>query len=205
MQSIFVLRKLIFKGLLLITLLLALLPGTVLAQEAEFAPPSFTLLPELRTELFPTELACGLFLNDFENEFFFGQTKTMGGALTKLSQDVFGTSTNNNQQPNQGANPEAQLANKFYVDDVLACAVKTGRIKFAYVPYFVTFFLSLGAVAAGTIAMLFVIIGGYQYVFSGVTDGKDDAKKTIGYALAGLALSSFAWIIVQLVLSFLTS
>lgn len=202
MQPMFGVRKAAKKLVLLMIMIWVLLPVTVFAQSAEFAPPSFTLLPELRLDLFPTEVACALFLNDFENEFYFGATPTMGGALHKLSQDVFGTSGAN--QPSADAG-DGELANRFFVDDVLACAVKTGRIKFAYVAYFATFFLSLGTVAAGTVAMLFVIIGGYQYVFSGISDGKEDAKKTIGYALGGLALSSFAWIIVQLVLSFLSS
>lgn len=149
---------------------------------------SFTLLPELNTEKFPTEAGCHFFLDDFENEYFFGQSgEVLSLALENLSNDVGFTGDQ-----------------AFTTEDLLACAVKTGRVKMAYIPYFATYVLSLGTILSGVVAMLFIVIGGYKYTFSGITDDKDSAKKTIQYAIAGLVVSSLAWIIVQVVQTFVS-
>ncbi|PIQ79468.1 hypothetical protein COV81_02170 [Candidatus Peregrinibacteria bacterium CG11_big_fil_rev_8_21_14_0_20_41_10] len=147
---------------------------------------TYSLLPNLDTVKFPTERACSLFLDDFEDRYFFKNNENMGETLAEFGAEI------------------GQGQDFFTRNDVLACSIKTGRIKMAYVKYFLTFFLSLGAVAAGVVAMLFVIIGGYKYTFSGLTDGKEEAKKTIIYAVVGLALTSMAWIIIQLVQTLLT-
>jgi len=52
---------------------------------------------------------------------------------------------------------------------------------------------------AGTIAVLFLIYGGYQYMIGGITDDKEGAKKTIQYAVMGLIVTFLAYVIVNLV------
>lgn len=54
---------------------------------------------------------------------------------------------------------------------------------------------------AGVISVLFVAIGGFKYTTSaGDSNGIQSAKNTILYAVVGLAISTSAFIIVQLVI-----
>lgn len=162
---------------------------TTVAQAQGTSNETYTLLPTLDAQKFPTEKACILFLEDFNDIYFFSTDpavrEQLPATLQVLGQQVSG-------------------ADYFTTTDLLACAIKTGRIKFAYVPYFLKYFLRLGTIAAGIVSLLFIVIGAYKYTFSGLTDDKDGAKKTILYAIAGLIVSSLAWIIVQLVQSFVT-
>ncbi|MFH0776052.1 MAG: pilin [Patescibacteria group bacterium] len=70
-----------------------------------------------------------------------------------------------------------------------------------YVIYLIEFLIYIG----GGIAVLFVVIGGYKYIVGGSSDSKDAGKKTIGYALAGFAVTVLAWVIVNFVQVWLTS
>jgi len=86
-----------------------------------------------------------------------------------------------------------------YKNDVLACAIKTGKIHFWMIPYFIVYFIEFIIGISGLVAILFVVIGGYQLVVSGATDQKDDAKNTIKHALMGLVLVLVAWVIVNVI------
>lgn len=55
------------------------------------------------------------------------------------------------------------------------------------------------------IAVLFIIYGGYQYIFSGGSDDRAKAgRKTLANALIGLVIVVLAYVIVQVVYRFLT-
>lgn len=57
---------------------------------------------------------------------------------------------------------------------------------------------------SGILAVIFIIYGGYQYIFSGGSDDKaKEGRKTLTNALIGLAIVVFAFIIVQVVYKFL--
>lgn len=90
-------------------------------------------------------------------------------------------------------------------DIILGCAIMTGRVTLSMFPYFVTymanFLLSLG----GIIAVLFIVIGGYNYIYGGVMDQKEKGKKTIIHALMGLMLGILSWVIVQIIITAVTS
>jgi hypothetical protein len=61
--------------------------------------------------------------------------------------------------------------------------------------------LSLVFAATGSLAVLFIVIGGFRYIISG-GDPQDaaQAKNTIIYAVVGLIVSIAAWAIVSFVL-----
>lgn len=90
-------------------------------------------------------------------------------------------------------------------EDLLGCAIKTGRISLQMIPYFISyisnFFLSL----VGLICVLFIVLGGYQYIAGGLTEAKEKGKKYIYHALLGMAVATLSWIIVNLVMGALTS
>lgn len=91
------------------------------------------------------------------------------------------------------------------VNDLIACAVKTGRFHFYLVPYIIRYLAEFGIGIAGTVSMLFIVIGGLQYMTGPVTQNKEQGKKTVTYALIGLVLTLAAWIIVNIIQVFLTS
>jgi hypothetical protein len=89
-------------------------------------------------------------------------------------------------------------------NEYLACAIKTGRIKLWMIPFFVSYMANFFIGVAGTVSLLFVILGGFWYMTGGVTDDKEKGKKTITYALIGLAITLLAWTIVNIVQVFVT-
>ena len=85
----------------------------------------------------------------------------------------------------------------------LAGMIRSGDISLRQIPCFIKFFSQTLIAIAGTLSVVFVMIGGYRYVLLS-DEGKDDAKRTITYALIGLAVSLLAWILVDIVLQFAT-
>lgn len=90
-------------------------------------------------------------------------------------------------------------------DDVLACAVKTGRIRLFMVAFFVTYLIEFLLEIAGLIAVLFVVYGGYLYVVGGISEDKEKGKKAIQHALIGLLIAISSWMVVNFVQVALTS
>lgn len=85
----------------------------------------------------------------------------------------------------------------------IASMIRSGNIHLRNIPCFIKFFTQTVIGLAGSLAVVFVMIGGYQYVVA-PDDQKDQAKKTITYALIGLAVSLLAFIITDLVLQLAT-
>ena len=85
----------------------------------------------------------------------------------------------------------------------LADMIRSGNIHLRNIPCFIKYFSQVLITVAGSLSVLFVMIGGYTYVL-GKDESKDKAKKTITYALIGLAVSLLAWIIVDIVLQVAT-
>ena len=85
----------------------------------------------------------------------------------------------------------------------LAGMIRTGDITLRQIPCFIKFFSQTLIAIAGSLSVIFVMVGGYRYVL-GADEAKDDAKRTITYALIGLAVSLLAWILVDIVLQLAT-
>lgn len=90
-------------------------------------------------------------------------------------------------------------------DNLLGCAIKTGRISLNMLPYFVTYIANFLLSLAGIISVLFIVIGGYQYIYGGLIDQKEKGKKTILNAVAGLAVALLSWVVVQIIITAITS
>lgn len=84
--------------------------------------------------------------------------------------------------------------------DILSCALERGELHLWMLPYFVTGIVNFLIYIAGTIAVLFVLLGGFWYMTGGLTDDKEKGKKTITYALMGLVITLLAWIIVNIIM-----
>lgn len=90
-------------------------------------------------------------------------------------------------------------------DEVLACAIKTGRVHFFMLPFFAVYMIEFLLGIAGLLAVLMITFGGFKYVTGGLTQDKESGKKLIIQSLEGLAIALSAWIIVNLVQTILTS
>jgi len=81
----------------------------------------------------------------------------------------------------------------------LSHRIKTGQVGLGDIVIILVKMIDLITKLAGTIAVLFLIYGGYQYMIGGISDDKEGAKKTIQYAVMGLIVTFLAYVIVNLV------
>ena len=67
------------------------------------------------------------------------------------------------------------------------------------IPYYIVNFIEFLINIAGLIAILFLVIAGYQFVIAGATDKRDAAKGTVMHALMGLVVVLIAWVLVNVI------
>lgn len=91
------------------------------------------------------------------------------------------------------------------INDILACAVKEGKITLNMIPYFMKYIAEVILSMIGLIAVLFIVIGGYYYIWGGVTEEKEKGKKTIINALLGIIIATLSWVIVSAIIYAVTS
>lgn len=90
-------------------------------------------------------------------------------------------------------------------NELLGCAIKTGRISMSMIPYFITYFSNFLLSIVGLVAMLFIVLGGYWYIFGGMMEQKEKGKKFIGNALKGMVIAILSWTIVTVIINLVTS
>ncbi len=84
--------------------------------------------------------------------------------------------------------------------------IKTGDIHLTDIPDFLSYFIQIAIIAAGMIAFLMILVGGYQYIIGGVySEQREKGKQTLIYAISGLVLSLLAYAIVSIVQLFATA
>jgi len=85
-------------------------------------------------------------------------------------------------------------------DTTLANKIRSGEIGLSDIPKFISYFIEIAIIAAGSIAFLMIIVGGYQYIIGGVySEMREKGKTTLTYAISGFVLSLLAYAIVTLV------
>lgn len=100
---------------------------------------------------------------------------------------------------------EKKLTDAAVRNEILACGIKTGMISLEMVPFYLTYISNFLLGLIGLISVLFIVIGGYQYIFGALGENKDKGKKTITHALMGMSLAILSWIIVNIVITAITS
>jgi hypothetical protein len=209
------------KKLLLICLLAInfIAPTTALAQEP---PQRFTrtILPEVNKDIASSNAGCRLLMTRFEDIYFYGSTSNSGTTTDTepSTEDGEATESVNADLGSIRRFDEAVKAIRTVQDDfikinfseatrndVLGCAIVTGRIRMMYLSIFISYALNMLTIVSGSISMLFIIFGGYQYVIGALTQSTDAAKKTIINAILGLLVSTGSWIIINIVLAVITS
>ena len=84
-------------------------------------------------------------------------------------------------------------------NNILSCAIQTGKIHMWMIPYYMVYEIQFLIGISGLVAILFLVIGGFQYILGGVSEAKDKGKKTIQTAITGLVIVLVAWAVVNLV------
>jgi len=79
----------------------------------------------------------------------------------------------------------------------LAENFRTGNFEFSDIGLYIRYLIELMIYFGGGLAVLFIVIGGYQYMIGGVSDDKEAGKKTITYALTGFIVAVMAWTVVN--------
>jgi hypothetical protein len=82
--------------------------------------------------------------------------------------------------------------------------IENGTIGLKDMPIFIVKAIDLFSKIAGSVAVLMLMYGGIQYMFGELLGSKDKAKQTITYAISGLVLTFFAWLIINIVKTQLT-
>jgi len=78
--------------------------------------------------------------------------------------------------------------------------IRSGQLHLSDIPAFIGYFIEIAIIAAGIVAFLMILVGGYQYIVGGVySDMREQGKNTLTYALAGLILSLLSYAIVNLI------
>jgi hypothetical protein len=90
------------------------------------------------------------------------------------------------------------------VTDWLGCGIKTGNIKLYMVPYYVRSVLEFVIGISGLACVGAIIVGGFSYLFAGISEDKEKGKKAIQYGLIGMVLTLLSWAIVNIVMTLLT-
>jgi hypothetical protein len=90
------------------------------------------------------------------------------------------------------------------LNQVLGCAVVTGRVSLPMVPYFIRYFSNFLLGIVSLVSLLFVVIGGFMYTMGGMTGKKDQGKAYITNALIGMIIAFLAWTVVNVIISAIT-
>jgi hypothetical protein len=93
---------------------------------------------------------------------------------------------------------------KMSQNDVLACGIRTGNISLWMIPYYIKYIIQFALTIAGLIAVFSLVVGGYFYLFGGMSSDKDKGKNAIIYGLLGFVVAMLAWALVNVVISALT-
>lgn len=87
----------------------------------------------------------------------------------------------------------------------IGAKIYCGTVSLNDIPQLIVYLIQWLMTLVGGICVIMIMIGGVQYMIGGVTDDKEQGKKTVIYALGGLITSMFAWIIVELIQVWLTA
>jgi hypothetical protein len=83
--------------------------------------------------------------------------------------------------------------------NALSDRVELGSLEIKDVLFFIVKLIDLVSALAGTLCVIMLLYGGFQYMMSGLNDDKESAKKTLRYAIIGLIVSFLAYLIINLI------
>lgn len=85
------------------------------------------------------------------------------------------------------------------------CSFITGEFSFDCIPIYIGYLVSVAFGASGGFALIEVIKAGYQIAMGGLTGDKEKGKQRLTWALIGLAFCIMAFLMVDYVVTVLTT
>lgn len=82
---------------------------------------------------------------------------------------------------------------------------RTGDFTWIDIINFLLHIIQLLLSLAAVLAIILIMYGGFQMVFGSIVDDKESGKKTIQFSIIGLIVTLSAWIMVDILVSFLTN
>jgi hypothetical protein len=78
--------------------------------------------------------------------------------------------------------------------------IKDGTVALTDIPVVIIHFIDFLTEIAGTVAVIFILYAGFQFITSGLNESaREEAKKTIQYAIIGLVVALLSWVIVNVI------
>lgn len=87
----------------------------------------------------------------------------------------------------------------------IGAKIHCGKVTLNDFPVLIIYLIQWILTLAGSISVIMIMVGAFQYMLGGVTDDKERGKKTLIYAIGGLIVAFMAWWIVELVQVWITS
>lgn len=87
----------------------------------------------------------------------------------------------------------------------LAESFKSGDFQLWQLVDYALYLIELLVFFAGGVAVLMIVIGGYQYMLGAISEDKESGKKTLGFAILGFVVCLLAWLIVNFIQYVVTS
>jgi heme/copper-type cytochrome/quinol oxidase subunit 2 len=79
-----------------------------------------------------------------------------------------------------------------------------GNVTWEGIAHLLLHWIQMMITLAGAIAVILLMIAGFQYTFGKMVDDNEGGKNTIKNTLIGFAVVILAWLIVDILISFLT-
>lgn len=189
---------------------LTILPGTPEGTDCKLVMDEYEISGEIKSsQLIQAEAAAEKAQNDF-NEYVSGLDDPVAFANCVTSGQAVGDEKCNElkaalEQADQNVESEsAESAENFNQSELFGCAISTGRISLQLIPYFISYFANWLLAMIGIVAVLFIVLGGYFYIWGGLVEQKEKGKKYIVNALMGMSVALLSWVIVTIIVNAIT-
>jgi hypothetical protein len=88
--------------------------------------------------------------------------------------------------------------------DGLVEKFEQGTFELYDIPLYIKYLTDQTIGVAGILAIIFVMWGGYLYLIGSFNDSLDEGKRTLINVVWGLAIVSFAWMVIDLAIRIMT-
>lgn len=86
----------------------------------------------------------------------------------------------------------------------LSEAFRTGNFDFSDILEYGIYLIKMGGILAGVVYMLMNVWAGIRYITGSISAEEEEAKNTMVNALLGFSVAIFSWIIVDILIAFVT-
>lgn len=138
---------------------------------------------------------------------------SLGIAFAESAVPAIPTTTSTSDKPPAAFNPDPGLlpvpqefgAEACRTSRDLGTKINCGTISLSDLPLLIVYWIDYLTWIAGSLAVIFIMVGGVQYMVGSLSDTKDAGRDTLTYAVIGLIVTFVSWLAINMLQSFLTS